>query len=200
MKKLLIIILLISFTNIFVNAQEFTPLKVELGAIYGLPTDEAFTGGVGFYFNPSYYFTDNINLGLKAEWAIIGASDTEGLNVSISAIGSYLVTANYFFMKSKIRPYIGVGTGLYSLGTTSLSSVDGNGDINIEYGNKFGVAPTVGLNLSHFTINASYNLILDIDEALAKKDYLSIGIGVYFGGGKSGNGYIDFGIDDDDEY
>ncbi|MBN1251927.1 MAG: hypothetical protein JXR51_16855 [Bacteroidales bacterium] len=203
MKKIFLIILLILITNNFIYSQDFTKLKVELGGIYGLPSDGAYTAGIGYYFNPSYYITDKINVGVKAEFAIIGAASEDGLSVSISAIGSYLATFNYYFTTSKVRPYIGVGAGLYQLGSASVGTDVAS--IDVEFGDKFGVAPKIGLDLSHFTISVSYNYIIGLDSEFASKNYISLGVGVFFGGGKKGNGnsktkggYLDFGIEDEE--
>ncbi|NJO88587.1 MAG: porin family protein [Chloroflexia bacterium] len=190
MKKILVLLFSAFLLSTALNAQ-VTPFKFELGALYGLPTDDAFVGGVGFYVHPSYYISDQFNLGIKAEWAVLGAASEEGLSVSVSAIGSYLLTANYYLSVSKVRPYIGVGVGLYQLGSVS-TSIDPNNSLDIEYGDKFGVAPKIGLDLGHFTLNVAYNYIFGIESTdqveLASKNYLSLGIGAFFGGGVHGGG------------
>jgi outer membrane protein X len=180
MKKLSILLILGLLVYAPIKSQ-VTKFKFELGGIYGLPTDDAFKGGVGFYVHPSYYFSDKLNVGLKAEWAILGSSDDLGTAVSISALGSYLVTTNYYFTVSKVRPYAGVGLGLYSMGSVSVGSA-----VNIEYGNKFGVAPKIGLDLGHFTLNVAYNAIFGTDSEMPNKNYLSLGVGIFFGGGVKG--------------
>ncbi len=186
MKKFSVLLILGIMTYLPLQAQ-VTPFKFELGGIYGLPTDDAFKGGVGFYANPSYFLGDKFNLGIKAEWAILGAADDAGTGFSISALASYLVTSNYYFTVSKVRPYLGVGLGLYSMGSISGDLGDGN-TLDIEYGDKFGVAPKFGLDLGHFSLNVAYNVIFGIDPELASKNYLSVGLGVFFGGGVKGKG------------
>jgi len=205
MKKLFLLILLVLFANTFTKAQDFTAFKVESGGIYGLPSDNAYTAGIGVYLHPSYYLSDRINIGLKGEFAIIGAASEEGMSISISAISSYLLTSNFYLAKSKVRPYIGVGVGLYQLGSASVGV--GTDPVYIEFGDKFGVAPKIGLDLSHFTINVAYNYIIGLESELASKNYISLGVGIFFGGGKNGSsngnkktkgGFIDFGIDDEE--
>ncbi len=190
MKKF-VVLLFGTFLLSSVLSAQVTPFKFELGVLYGLPTDNAFVGGVGFYMHPSYYLGDKINIGVKAEWAVLGAASQEGMSVSVSAIGSYLLTANYYLAVSKVRPYVGAGFGLYQLGSVS-SSIDPNNSLDIDYGNKFGVAPKIGLDLGHFTLNVAYNYIFGIEAVdgieLASKNYLSLGIGAFFGGGVHGKG------------
>lgn len=182
MKKSLIFLffgLLIYFP---IQAQ-VTPFKFEIGGLYGLPTDQFYKGGVGFYAHPSYYLMDKLDIGIKAEWVVIGAADDGGLGVSISAIGSYLLTSNYYFTVSKVRPYAGLGVGMYMLGTVSTNVGD-----PYDYGTKYGVAPKVGLDLGHFTINFAYNMIFGVESGVPAKDYMTVGIGVFFGGGVHGKG------------
>jgi len=203
MKKSLIF-LFFGLLIYFPMQAQVTPFKFEIGGLYGLPTDEFYKGGVGFYAHPSYYVMDKLDIGIKAEWVIIGGASDLGDNVSISAIGSYMLTSNYYFTVSKVRPYVGIALGLYNMGSLS-SDLGGGSSVNLDYGSKFGFAPKIGLDLGHFTLNASYNMILGIDEILPKKDYISIGVGVFFGGGVQGKGakkskskYIT--IDEDEDF
>lgn len=191
MKKFILISLLSVMTFGAANAQEFTKFKFETGLLYGIPSDKAYDAGIGYYMHPSYYLNDQINVGLKAEWAVIAGADVAGKSVSVSAIGSYLLTSNYYFSTGKVRPYAGLGLGIYSLGSYDggASTVDFDDDNqvvigSVDYGSKFGVAPTVGLDMGHFTINLAYNAIMGIDSELPGKNYLSFGIGAFFGGGK----------------
>ncbi|MDF1547269.1 MAG: hypothetical protein P1P88_05575 [Bacteroidales bacterium] len=200
MKKLTILLILGIMVSLPLKAQ-VTPFKFEIGGLYGLPTDNAYKGGVGFYAHPSYYLNDNLNLGIKAEGVILGGADDLGTNVTISAIASYMVTSNYYFGVSKVRPYFGLGAGLFSLGSVSMDDGSGN-TANFEYGDKFGAEAKAGLDLGHFTLNVAYNMIFGIDSHLAKKDYLTVGIGVFFGGGVKGKGgskskYITIDEDED---
>lgn len=199
MKKLTILLILGIMVSLPLKAQ-VTPFKFEIGGLYGLPTDNAYKGGVGFYAHPSYYLNDNLNLGIKAEGVILGGADDLGTNVTISAIASYMVTSNYYFGVSKVRPYFGLGAGLFSLGTVSTDATD-----PLEYGDKFGAEAKAGLDLGHFTLNVAYNMIFGLDSELPKKDYLTVGIGVFFGGGVKGKGgskskskYIT--IDEDEDF
>ena len=175
------------FTGIFFTliasagfAQTYKPFKVDIGLLYGLPTDEAFKSGVGFYVEPKYNVTDNIATGLRAEWAVIGAADIEGGSVDVSAIGSYLITGDYYFGTEKVRPFAGAGLGLYTLGTVSSSFA---GTVTeVELGNKFGFAPRVGLLLGHFRLALDYNIITGTDVT---QNYLALKAGFEIGGGKN---------------
>ncbi len=202
MRKIIVLSLLIFVVSTALKAQ-VTPFKFEIGGLYGIPADkDAYTAGVGFYAHPSYYLGDKIDVGVKAEFVVIGSADVAGANVSISAIGSYLATCNYYFTVSKVRPYVGVGAGIYTLGSASVTDNLGN-SAEINFGDKYGVAPKVGLDLGHFTLNVAYNMIFGLEEGLADKNYLTAGIGVFFGGGVHGKGSNKnriISIEDDEDF
>ena len=187
MKKVIVFALVVFMVSTSIKAQ-VTAFKFEIGGLYGLPTDkDLYKGGVGFYAHPSYYLGDQINIGIKAESVIIGGASKLGTSVSISAIGSYLVTSNYYFTVSKVRPYVGLGVGMYTLGSATVSADPNNSSEPVVFGDKFGVAPKIGLDLGHFTLNFSYNLIFGL-EGDNDKNYMTAGIGVFFGGGVKGKG------------
>lgn len=184
MKKLLTLSLVLFITLTVANAQSenYKSFKVDLGVLYGIGTAEEFSGGIGFYLEPKYNVSDNIAVGLKGEIAVIGGADILGENVNISAIGSYLLTGDYYFSNSGIRPFGGLGIGIYTLGSTEVDFGTVGGAVN--YGSKFGFAPRVGLLLGHFRLAAEYNVITGIEEGLASKNYIAIKAGFEIGGGR----------------
>jgi len=125
------------------------------------------------------------------EWALMGASDELGSDVSVSTLGTYQLTGDYYFNTNKIRPFAGLGLGIYNLGTVEFTAdpnESGDGvtinDGTIDYGTKFGFAPRVGLLMGHFRIALEYNAIMGVEDFLESKNYLSFKIGVEIGGGK----------------
>ncbi|MFW5700817.1 MAG: hypothetical protein ACOCWM_03925 [Cyclobacteriaceae bacterium] len=188
MKKILTLSLVLFITLTVANAQSenYKAFKVDLGALYGIGTDESYSAGIGFYLEPKYNVTDNIAVGLKWETAIIGGADALGESVSISAIGSYLITGDYYFGDSRVRPFAGLGTGLYALGAVDFDIDSGNGSVDgsVDYGTKFGFAPRVGVLLGHFRLAAEYNIITGIEEGLASRNYIAIKAGFEIGGGR----------------
>ncbi len=188
MKKVLLLVAVLVAGIASANAQSenYKAFKVDVGALYGIPSGDGYTGGVGFYIEPKYNLNDNIALGLKMEWAIMGADDVEGMEVSISAIGSYQATADYYFGDSKVRPFVGLGAGIYSMGTAEVSAVGAVEDdmMSVDYGSKFGFAPRVGVLMGHFRLGLEYNVITGIDSGLESKNYLALKVGFEIGGGK----------------
>nr|WP_319400826.1 outer membrane beta-barrel protein [uncultured Carboxylicivirga sp.] len=187
MKKLVLIIAIavLGIAQASAQSENYKAFKVDLGMLYGLPSD-GFDAGIGFYVEPKYNLTDNIALGLKMEWAVLGAEESDGLSASISALGSYQVTGDYYFGTNKVRPFVGLGTGIYSMGSVdyTANTLEGTGELSADYGSKFGLAPRAGLLLGHFRLGLEYNIITGIPSELASRNYMSIKIGFEIGGGK----------------
>lgn len=180
MKKLFLaaIIVVAMGTGAFAQSQNYKAFKVDLGFLYGMaPGSDLYGGGAGFYFEPKYNVTDNIAAGLRIEFAVMGAADALGENVSVSALGSYLATGDYYVGTEGVRPYGGLGLGVYNVGQASL---DNGTDVGVEAGTKFGFAPRVGILLGHFRTGLEYNLVTGIEGA----NYLSWKLGFEIGGGR----------------
>ncbi|MGV8829734.1 MAG: outer membrane beta-barrel protein [Breznakibacter sp.] len=191
MKKiiLLVTILAAGFSTSFAQLN-YKAFKVDVGGLYAIPTGDGVKAGIGFYVEPKYNLTDHIAAGFKMEWAIMGAEEVDGASVDISAIGSYQVTGDYYFGTKKVRPFAGLGMGIYSLGTATIKAnaneeADGiEGNLEADFGNKFGFAPRVGILMSHFRIGLEYNIITGLESGLESKNYLALKVGFEIGGGK----------------
>jgi len=184
MRRLILLIFAIAFfSSLFAQRAEYKAFKVDVGGLYAIPSGDGVKAGAGFYFEPKYNITDNIAAGLRMEWAMMGASDDLGDDVSISSLGSYLLTGDYYFNTKKVRPFAGLGVGLYSLGSIEFDDEVGEGEIDM--GNKFGFAPRIGLLLGHFRLGLEYNVITGVDsDVFDSKNYLSFKFGFEIGGGK----------------
>lgn len=195
MKKILLILVvaIATMSNTFAQGGDYRAFKVDVGGLYAIPSGKAAGAGAGFYFEPKYNVTNNIAVGLKMEWAIMGASSDYD-NISISAIGSYQLTGDYYFSENKVRPFAGLGIGIYSLGSTDVDLVTdptspgfGQQGASYDFGSKFGFAPRVGLLMGHFRAALEYNVITGVDTGIDdfdNKNYLSIKLGFEIGGGK----------------
>ena len=177
------------------HAQEFSAFKVDLGLGYAFGGSTKFEGGLEqtgraglvFYFEPRYGISDQVTLGFRLGGDIL-ASGTYKLNgmdaddlfgsLSISGISSYLATMDYYFSTNTFRPYAGLGVGLYSGESATLTSALLDAEAEKQSG--LGVMPRLGANIGHFKMVLSYNL--PFEEKLPK--YLSFTLGVEFGGGR----------------
>ena len=175
-----------SFTA-FSQSETFKPFKVDLGLLAAVPTGRVVGSGFGFYLEPKYAISDAISLGLRAERVIFGPGEKyRGGTSSVTVVGSYTVTGDYYFTTSKIRPFAGVALGIYTLGKLDANVGCAGGitaDESRSLGTKFGFAPRVGVSLGHARLALAYNVILDQPKNFSKS-YLAFKLGVEFGGGR----------------
>lgn len=200
MKKFALSLLLLAIVAIC-NAQlqsPFKPFKVDLSLGYAIPGGTGAKGGVLFALEPKYEVIPNLSVGLRMEGAVMarGTVDANGnaADVDVKAAGSYLLTGDYYFTQSTVRPFAGLGLGIYSLAAASANT---NGTTAAGgAGSKFGEMVRVGVELSHFRIGLEYNIVPStkletIDPTsegkstyTTKNGYLGIKLGFCIGGGK----------------
>lgn len=189
MKKLLFVIsLFAASTAAQAQSKMYKPVKVDLALGYGFGNAK----GVVFSLEPKYNIQDQIAVGLRWEGALLGGMEVEndangtasGAEINIAAIGSYLVTGEYYFSNNSFRPLAGLGTGIYSMGSINTSaSGDGVDESSVDVGTRFGIAPRVGFEVGHFRMGLEYNLITGQPEGF-NRNYFSTKVGFFFGGGK----------------
>ena len=196
MKNFLMSLVLLVCTSVVVNAQDYKPFKLGLGLGYTMPDGG---GGILFDIEPAYRLNDAIALGFRWESAAmakkIGDDEAE-----ISGHSSYSLNAQYYLSSSTVRPYIGLGFGLFQ----AASGLEGKYDAStgtVEYTtdkeSKFGFYPRIGLDIGHFNINLDYNIIstteaeeieedgLVIESPEIKNSYLGIRVGAFIFGGRN---------------
>ena len=175
-------------------AQEFKPFKVGVGIGYATPgsTGAGAGGGGLFYIEPGYRASDAVLIGLRLESAII-ARGVEGVgddDVSgdVASNVSYTLNGQYYFNDNYVRPFVGVGAGLFSLAavefnTSSNNSIDAD-KVNAE--TRFGFYPRIGIDAGHFNLTIDYNFLPKTDVpniGKVRNNYLGIKAGFSIGGG-----------------
>ncbi len=174
------------------QAQQFKPFKVGIGLGYAAPgTGEGAGGGGLLYLEPAYRPTDFVSIGLRLESAVIARGVT-GVNTNdvegdATSNVSYSINGQYYFNDHYVRPFIGLGFGLFSLAAvefnTSGSTPDAE-DVGAE--TRFGFYPRLGLDIGHFTITLDYNIVPPTDVPTGgevKNNYLALKAGFAIGGG-----------------
>ena len=182
-------IILLSVLTLFVwsaNAQDFKPFQLYLGLGYAMPADGG--GGILVNIEPSYRINDQIAAGLRIESAamakIVGESEAK-----LAGVGSYTVNGKYYLSNNSFRPYVGVGLGLYSLGSVQVDT-NGTGSGSVSAGTTFGFYPRIGFDAGHFNLNLDYNIIgstqveFATDDSKIKNSYIGIRIGAFIFGGR----------------
>lgn len=185
-KSILLIAALITMVTL-ANAQNFKPVKIGFDVGYTLPSDGG--GGILFDFEPAYRINDAIAVGLRLESALM-ARNVGATQGSVSANGSYTLNGIYYLSNSTFRPYVGLGLGLYSMASISVSTTAGS----VAASSEFGVYPRIGIDIDHLNINLDYNIIpstpADITVSSVptqvdiKNSYLGIRIGFFLFGGR----------------
>lgn len=192
MKKVLTIALgLLAFGA---HAQDFKPFKTNLSFGIAKPTGAGASGGILLSMEPKYGLSDQIDVGLRIEGALMGrAVEVAGqmTETELKFAGSYVVTGTYLLTTTRFRPYVGVGAGLYSTGGLSFSESDDSG---VAFGRKLGAMGRVGFKFGHLNVGAEYNYVPTTKytvnltngtaaAAKANNSYIGIKLGFDIGGG-----------------
>ncbi|WP_461093399.1 outer membrane beta-barrel protein [Spirosoma gilvum] len=178
------------------SAQTYKPFKVNLSLGYAKPLASGVSGGVLFAIEPKYGINDNIDLGLRMEWAVVAraiVSNNNTVTGDVGAFGSYLLTGNYLFGEGNTRPFIGLGAGVYSVASAgTVTVIDGQTPKNVTLAaeTKFGGMIRAGVKTGHFVVAAEYNAVPTTSNKLtnttidSKNAYLGIKLGFDIGGGR----------------
>ncbi|GAB3888581.1 hypothetical protein [Spirosoma agri] len=178
------------------SAQEYKPFKVNVSIGYAKPLTSGVSGGVLFAVEPKYGLSDNFDLGLRLEAAVVARGVVYNGNTStgdVGAFSSYLLTGNYLFGKGGIRPFLGVGVGLYSIGsagTVVINNGQTNQDVTFVSDTKFGGMIRGGIKAGHFVAAVEYNAAPTTENKLAnatitsENAYLGVKVGFDIGGGR----------------
>ena len=195
MKKIVLSFLFLASVAIANAQNEFKPFKVDVSLGYAIPGGTGSKGGVLFVVEPKYAVIPSVSVGLRMEAAIMarGRTDANGTNVEadVKAAGSYLVTGDYYFTSSTVRPFAGAGLGIYSL---AAATTENNG-ASVSGGSKFGEMIRAGVELSHFRVGVEYNIVpkttmeyVNVNgvktTSSMKNGYIGIKVGFCIGGGK----------------
>jgi outer membrane protein W len=158
------------------NAQSlsYRRFKVDVTTGYSKPAG-GLSGGFNLSIEPKFNLTDQVAVGIKIEGATLATiNDANSGDATVVGITSTLLTGEYYLGSQTVRPYVGIGTGIYRSRIFSTSN-----DLASygEGGNMLGIAPRVGLQLGHFRLGVEYNIVRN-------NNYFSAKLGTTFGGGR----------------
>jgi hypothetical protein len=175
------------FFSLAANAQDYKPFRVGIALGYAIPDGG---GGILFDIEPSYRVSDQIAVGLRLESAAMARS-IDGVTGSVSGNGSYTVNGQYYLGDGNFRPYVGLGMGIFTIASVSISAAAGE----VAAGSKIGFYPRIGFDLGHFNVNLDYNIIGATAESITfdgnaietdiKNSYIGLRFGAFIGGGKN---------------
>ena len=171
------------FTNcVFAQSELFRPFKVDTGIEFNISTNEEASNGMGFYISPIYNPTDRLSIGPRFGFGYTG-SGTINLGIGSVEVGathmfSFLMLVDYYLSTERVRPFVGMGIGMYKRSEATIKTSIGLVDISRNAKSNFGVKPRVGLNVGHFKMSVDYNFTGD-----QIYDYIGFTLGVDIGGG-----------------
>jgi opacity protein-like surface antigen len=180
MKKLLLLLPFIAFSYLAqAQSTDFHAFKVDIGFGYAIPSNgNGVKAGATFDLEPHYRISDEFAVGLRIEGAVLGYQDNEADNTySFSALTSYALTGEYYFMNDGFRPFIGAGVGFFQP-KYEIGDDDSGDNVVLNGSTKFGFFPRAGFEAGHFRLSATYNVLGN------NSSYAAFTIGFFFGGGK----------------
>lgn len=193
--------LLVLFISATASAQEFKPFKLNISIGYAQPDGKGGKGGFAYSIEPKYGVGDHLDIGIRLEQAFLAQSITtvgNNTRADVKALTSGLLTATYLLGTGSIRPFVGVGGGVYNIGETDVAFTTTSGGTvaitdryYIASANKFGGMVRAGIKAGHLTLAAEYNALASsssnksLSTVVERKDsYVGFKVGIDLGGGR----------------
>ena len=161
----------------------FKKFKVDISFGYAIPGTSSNgynyqTGGL-FAIEPKYAIIDQLVVGFRVEGAVIANINTNSNsnNSNGKADLSYILTGDYYFTNTKVRPFVGAGAGIFR--TSIIDSTTNNNNINsLPTTQLFGFMIRGGFEWGHLRVGVEYNIIS------TSVNYFGLKLGVCVGGGR----------------
>ena len=157
MKKLMIVMLMCLPAAIFAQGIGF---RLDAGLGGALSFGELKSYGIAAFTEPKVTIGPSITAGIRFEGDVLFGGnitdDAEDLEVGMSTRAAILLRGEYFVGQSKVRPFVGLGLGRYTIANTSAS---GTGAASIQASNNFGAAPELGFAFGNFKLSAMYHIV-----------------------------------------
>lgn len=193
------------------QAPSYQPIRVDLTFYAAYAAADATSWGGGLAIEPKYNVTDHLSAGFRLDAAgfvtqdvkVSSGSTSTNVSQGARAVAAFLVKADYYLTDSTVRPFLGIGAGLYRIGAGSQSvSASGSGATVVQTASSFrgfGFAPQLGLNLGGFRLAATYHVLTGGDMVVATqavgtsvptetklpKNFFAFEIGGTFGGNRT---------------
>ena len=170
------------------QSQNFQLFRVDSGLVGAYAPGDLTGYGIGGFVEPKFNATDRIAVGARLEGSVVMgmAIGGEEVTAGMTSQAATLAKGEYFLTTRKVRPFVGLGAGMYTL----ASSGGGTSGANVSAGRYFGVAPQVGVNLGGFRLAGTYHMIFGDNLVTlssgntqkVSRNYASLDIGFQFGG------------------
>lgn len=152
--------------------------------------------GVGFATEIKEMVNSNLAVGGRVELDMMfgGHVGQDNLPLDFTMAACGLVKGEYLFGAGTVRPFVGFGAGLFSIGSHSIQDGPNTHGIHTKVGDYFGVAPQLGVDVGRLRLAMTYHAILgagiDVHETVGttemtttlSQNYLSLELSFRFGG------------------
>lgn len=148
----------------FAQAESYEPLRIDSG-VSGTYVSSSGRGGFGAVVEPKFYVHDNVAVGLRLEGAVMfgGSFGDDSTSVDMGAVGAVMAKGEYLLGTSTVRPFVGLGVGMFDIASQSVSAGPMTAGIDQKAGRYFGLSPQLGIDLGRVRFAATFNTILGAD-------------------------------------
>ena len=160
----------------------FKKFKVDVSLGYAIPqsssSGSSYSGGAIFAIEPKFAVIDPLAIGVRFEAAaIVHEYNNNSSNKSNGKANlSYILTGDYYFTNTGLRPFIGAGAGIFTIANVDSSNY--NNASSIPTTSQFGFMIRGGIEAGHFRLGVEYNFVG------SDASYLGLKVGVCIGGGR----------------
>ncbi|MFB6318032.1 hypothetical protein [Saccharicrinis sp. FJH54] len=166
----------------------YKPLKLDVGMAFGELTGPH-AGFITPYAELKLNLTNRITIGGRYEYVYFSQKDQSIINSPLNDnlywkniesdgyISSFTGTCDYYFNTHKLRPFAGVGLGLYYASLKEQNVFINNDETLLLPGAML----RIGFSVEHIRFGIEYNLV---PNDVTELNYLSFKLGFEIGGGK----------------
>jgi hypothetical protein len=148
------------------QAAHYGLLRADAG-VTGSWTPSYGRGGFGGVLEVKLNVHDQIAVGARFDGQVMFGGnispDGEDVSISVGVVASTLLKGEYFVSTGTVRPFLGVGAGLYDIVSQDVTTSNSSTSIEQVAGRYFGIAPSLGVDLGRLRLAATYNMILGAD-------------------------------------
>jgi hypothetical protein len=155
-----------SSTPVAAPIESKQPLIVVHSGVAGLWGHGTRSFGIGAVVEPKWNITDSIAVGLRADGGALFGGNIVPRGTTSVAMGlsvATLLKGEYLLGDSGVRPFLGLGAGMYTLVSQGVAVGDGGAGVNQSAGQFYGVAPQLGIDFGGVRLGLTYNAILGGD-------------------------------------
>jgi outer membrane protein X len=180
----------------FAETQHAEQIRVD-GGVTGTSVAIANRDGVGFVAEVKAMANDHVAIGGRVGFDAMfgGHVGRDNLPLDVTMAACALLKGEYLFGTGSVRPFVGLGGGLYTIGSHSIDAGPNTQGIHTKVGDYFGIAPQLGLDLGRVRVAMTYNAIvgagIDVHDTVGttemttsvSQNYLSLELAFRFDGG-----------------